>query len=348
MKERITVSVSTGTIIRTVVILILFAGLFYISDFIVALLVSVVLASSLELPVSALAKRGVPRAVSVSLIFLLLISILATIVLVFIPPLADDIALFVKNLPKVLDSVRIFGRDMGFKDMALYVQSLSRDISKGQILTILKTAFLGSGSFFATTSVVVSSVVNFVITFVLAFYLALEEHGVQKFLRLIVARHQEEYISDLWARAQKKIGLWMQGQLILSLVVSLLVYVPLLVLDMPYATLLAILAFFGELVPVVGLTVATIPALLLAWTHGGVSLLGIVALVYFVVGQLESNILYPKIMNKMVGVPSVIIIIALIVGGKFAGLWGVLLAVPLASILMELADDINKRKGHVS
>jgi putative permease len=128
MKERITVSVSTGTIIRTVVILILFAGLFYISDFIVALLVSVVLASSLELPVSALAKKGIPRAVSVSLIFLLLISILATIVLVFIPPLADDIALFVKNLPKVLDSVRIFGRDMGFKDMALYVQSLSRDI----------------------------------------------------------------------------------------------------------------------------------------------------------------------------------------------------------------------------
>jgi predicted PurR-regulated permease PerM len=348
MKENLTISISSGTIIKVLAWITVFAALLYINDFVIALLVAVVLASSVEMPVRKLVKWGAPRALAVTGLFLFLLILVAAIMLLFLPPIADDIARFIKTLPTLLESLRIFGKDLGLKDLSLMVAQLSQDISKGQILTILKTAFLGSGSFFATTSVVVSSVVNFVITFVLAFYLALEEHGVQKFLRLIVARHQEEYISDLWARAQKKIGLWMQGQLILSLVVSLLVYVPLLVLDMPYATLLAILAFFGELVPVVGLTVATIPALLLAWTHGGLSLLGIVALVYFVVGQLESNILYPKIMNKMVGVPSVIIIIALIVGGKFAGLWGVLLAVPLASILMELADDINKRKGHVS
>jgi predicted PurR-regulated permease PerM len=181
----------------------------------------------------------------------------------------------------------------------------------------------------------------------LAFYLALEEHGVQKFLRLIVPSSQEEYITNLWARAQRKIGLWMQGQLLLSLLVALLVYVPMLILDMPYSTLLAILAFVGELIPMVGLTLATIPALFLAWTHGGTSLLGIVAIIYFIVGQLENHVLYPKVMNKMVGVPSVVVIIALVVGAKLAGIWGVLLAVPLASILMELADDVNKRKTHV-
>jgi predicted PurR-regulated permease PerM len=53
-------------------------------------------------------------------------------------------------------------------------------------------------------------------------------------------------------------------------------------------------------------------------------------------------------MNKMVGVPSVVVIIALVIGAKLAGIWGVLLAVPLASILMELADDVNKRKSHVT
>jgi predicted PurR-regulated permease PerM len=121
-----------------------------------------------------------------------------------------------------------------------------------------------------------------------------------------------------------------------------------LVLGMPYATLLAIIAFLGELIPMVGLTIATIPALFIAWAHGGLSLLGIVALIYFIIGQLEGNVLYPKVMNKMVGVPSVIVLIALVIGAKFAGIWGMILAVPLAAIAMELINDMDKRKGNVS
>lgn len=347
MKENVTISISSGTIIRVLVWVTVFAGLLYINDFIIALLVSVVLASSVEMPVHALAKWGVPRSVSVIGIFFSLLLSLAAVVFIFLPPVADDIAQFIKTLPALLDSVRIFGKDMGFKDLSLTMQQLSHDISKGQILTILKNVFMGSGTFFATTSAFIASIINLVLTFVLAFYLALEEHGVQKFLQLIFPKQREAYVTDLWARAQKKIGLWMQGQLLLSFLVSLLVYVPMLYFDLPYATLLAILAFLGELIPMVGLTIATIPALFIAWTHGGVPLLGIIALVYFVVAQLENHVLYPKVMNKMVGVPSVVVIIAIVVGAKFAGIWGVLLAVPMASILMELADDVNKRKAHV-
>jgi predicted PurR-regulated permease PerM len=347
MKETTTITISTGTIVKILVIFTIFAGMFYVSDFIIALLVSVVLASAVEMPVRALAKWGVPRSVSVISIFLSLVLAVVAVVFIFIPPLADDIALFIKTLPKILESFRIFGRDMGFKDLSLAVSDLSRDISKGQILTILKTSLFGTSGFFATTSAVVAGIINLVLTFVLAFYLALEENGVQKFLRLVVPKHQEEYITNLWARAQKKIGLWMQGQLLLSLLVSLLVYVPSLILGLPYAALLAVLAFVGELIPMVGLTLAMIPAFFIAWTHGGLSLLGVTALIYFIISQLESHVLYPKVMNKMVGVPSVVVIIAIVIGAKLAGIWGVLLAVPLASILMELADDVNKRKSHV-
>jgi predicted PurR-regulated permease PerM len=347
MKETTTISISSGTILRVFTWSMVFFGLFYVRDFVVALLVAVVLASTVEMPVRLLGKWGVPRAVSVIGIFLSLLLLIAATVLVFLPPLADDIALFIKTLPKILESVRIFGKDMGFKDLSIAISDLSRDISKGEILSVLKTSFFGTSGFFATTSAVIGSVINLILTFVLAFYLALEEHGVQKFLKLIVPKKQEAYVTDLWARAQKKIGLWMQGQLLLSLLVSLLVYIPMLILDMPYAALLAILAFTGELIPMVGLTLATIPALFLAWVHGGTSLLGVVALIYFIISQLENHVLYPKVMNKMVGVPSVVVIIAIVIGAKLAGIWGVLLAVPLASILMELADDLGKRKSEI-
>lgn len=347
MKENVTISISTGTIIKVIVAIIAFLGFFYVSDFIIALLVAVVLASTVEMPVRMMVRWGVPRAVAVISIFLSLLLLIAATVFVFLPPLADDLALFIKTLPSILESVRIFGKDLGLKDLSLALADISRDISKGEILSILKTSLFGTKGFFATTTVVIGSLINLLLTFVLAFYLALEERGVQKFLQLIVPTNKEAYISDLWERAQKKIGLWIQGQLLLSLIVSILVYIPMLVLNIPYATLLAILAFVGELIPMVGLTLATIPALFLAWVHGGVSLLGIVSLIYFIIAQLENHVLYPKVMNKMVGVPSVVVIIAIVVGAKLAGIWGVILAVPVASILMELADDVRKRKDYV-
>lgn len=149
-------------------------------------------------------------------------------------------------------------------------------------------------------------------------------------------------------RSQKKIGLWMQGQLLLSLLVSLLVYVPSLILDIPYPALLALLAFVGELIPMVGLTLAMVPALFLAYTHGGTHLLWVTGVIYLIISQVESHILYPRVMSKMVGVPSVVVIISIVIGAKMAGIWGVLLSVPVASILMELASDLEKRKSHVS
>ncbi len=346
MKENVNVTIASTTIIKCLVWVAVFAGLLYVSEFVVALLVAVVLASAVEMPVRVMTKWGLPRGISVTIIFLLLISIIALVSIIFIPPLADDIAHFVKVLPQVLDSVRIFGRDLGFKDFSIAIQNLSRDISGGQILTILKTALFGSSGFFATTSVFIGGVINFVLTFVLAFYLALEERGVHKFLRLIVPKSYEAYVEDLWIRAQKKIGLWMQGQLLLSLFVALLVYIPMLILNIPYASLLAILAFIGELIPMVGLTLAMVPAFFLAWTHGGSSLLTIVAIIYIVISQLESHVLYPRVMSRMVGVPSVIVIIALVIGAKLAGIWGVLLSVPFASIFMELANDLEKRKAN--
>lgn len=344
MKESMRVTITSGTIIKFILWVAIFAALFYVRDFVIALLVAVVLASAAEMPVKTMMKWGLSRGISVSILFLAVIGIIVSIAFIFIPPLADDIARFVQTLPQLLDSIRIFGRDMGFRDLSLAVQELSRTIDKGQILTILKNTLVGTTGIFATSFAVIGGVVNLLLTFVLAFYLALEERGVQKFLSLIVPKANEKYVEDLWMRSQQKIGLWMQGQLLLSLLVALLVYIPMLILGMPYAALLGVLAFGGELIPMVGLTFATIPALFIAWAHGGLPLLGIVALIYFIISQLENHVLYPRVMNKMVGVPSVIVIISLVIGAKFAGIWGVILSVPLAAIFMELASDHNKRK----
>jgi predicted PurR-regulated permease PerM len=344
MSNQMRISITSGTIIKAIVWVLVATTLMYLSDLVITLLVAVVLASAIEPPVRFLQKYKIPRVVSVAGFFLLIIALLASVAFIFLPPLVDDVVQFVKNLPAILESIRIFGRDMGLKDLASSVSTISNQISKGQILTTVQNIFFGQSGFFATTSKVVGGIFHVVITFVLAFYLALEERGVHKFLRLIAPLRYEHYIEDVWNRSQKKISLWMQGQFLLSFFVALLVYIPNVILDMPYAALLAILAFLGELVPMVGLTLATVPALMIAYAFGGPSLAITIAIIYFVIAQLESHVLYPRIMNRAVGVPSVLIIVSLLVGAKLAGVWGVILAVPLASIIMELSSDYDKRK----
>ena len=91
---------------------------------------------------------------------------------------------------------------------------------------------------------------------VLSFYFAVQETGVEDFLRLIAPVKHEEYIANLWKRAQKKIGLWMQGQILLSVLVGVLVYLGLLVMGVPYALLLAVFTGMAEVVPIFGSLIA--------------------------------------------------------------------------------------------
>lgn len=346
MKENLNISISSITIVKVFVWLCVFMALFYLSDFVVSVLVAVVLAFAVEPPIKFLKKHKIPRWVSVPMLFVVIIVMIGVVISVFIPPLVDDFTRFVRALPVILDSVKIFGNDLGLKDLSLYISDLSRDISKGQIITIIKEAFFGTSSVFATTSILIERIVNIILTLVLSFYFALEEGGVKKFLTLILPESYESYVGDLCDRVQNKISLWAQGQFLLSFFVALLVYVPLLVLSFPYAALLATLAFIGEFIPMVGLTMSMIPAFFIAWSHGGIDLFLIILGFYVIVSQLESHILYPRVMNKMVGVPSVLVIIAIVIGAKLAGIWGVILAVPFAAVVMELANDIEKKKHH--
>lgn len=344
MDNQTEIYISSNTIAKVIIWVIIFTGLLYISDIIITILVAIVLSSSVKPAIKLLCNYKIPRGFAVLILFTALIAIFATIAFLFIPPLAEDVAKFLKTLPSLLNSIQLFGSDMGFKDLSQTVADFSKDISKGQILTTLKNILFGTSGFFATTSVFFSGIFHLVLTLVLSFYLAAEQRGVQRFFKILVANKYEDYVEDIWNRSQRKISLWMQGQLLLSLFVALMVYVPMLILNIPYASLLAVLAFVGELIPVIGLTLAMLPAILLAFVTGGASLFWIVLGIYFVIGQIESHILYPNIMNRLVGVPSVIVIIALVVGAKLAGFWGILLAVPISAVIMELMSDVEKRK----
>ena len=154
----------------------------------------------------------------------------------------------------------------------------------------------------------------------------------------------ERYVIGLWRRSQHKIGLWMQGQLLSSALMALLVYLSLLIIGVPHALLLAVLAGVFELIPLVGATLAAIPTIFIAYTWGGMSIALIVAGLYIVIQQLEGHLIYPLVVKKMVGIPPIISIVSLVIGGTLAGFLGVLISVPVAAALMEFISDFEERK----
>ena len=185
---------------------------------------------------------------------------------------------------------------------------------------------------------------SFIIIVVLSFYLAVQDDGVSKFLKIITSNKHERYIIGLWKRSQAKIGLWMQGQLLLAVIVAVLVYLGLLIVGVKHALLLAVLAGVFEIIPLFGPILAAIPAMFVAFASDGMTALILVAGLYLIIQQFENHLIYPLVVKKVVGVHPIISIVALLVGGKLAGFLGVLIAVPVAAIFIEILSDMEQRK----
>jgi predicted PurR-regulated permease PerM len=115
-----------------------------------------------------------------------------------------------------------------------------------------------------------------------------------------------------------------------------------------YALLLAVFTALAEIIPIFGSLMAGLLAAVVGYSEGGIALALIVAGLYVVVNQFESNLIYPLIVKKVVGLPPLLVIVALIAGGTLAGFVGVLLSVPVAAVGLEFLSDFERRKHRLT
>jgi len=336
-ESHISHSITSGSIVRTILFLMLAWVLIQISDLVLVVLAAVVIASSLEPATLWLAKYKIKRVPATILIYLTLVSSIICFFLFFVPSLANEVLVYLGSLPSTIDLSVIWSP---ISD----ISSLNQ-ISVREIIESVRDIVSGTGEgVFKTASVVFGGVLSIILMLVLSFYLAVQEDGVGSFLRLITPIKQHDYIIDLWKRSQRKIGFWMQGQLLLGVIVGILTYLGLMLLGVQHALLLATVAALLEIIPVFGPILAAIPALAIAAQQGGASLTLLVLGLYVIIHQFENHLLYPLVVKKIVGVSPIVVILALFIGAKLAGFLGALLAVPLAAAFMEYVNDLEKRK----
>ncbi|MCX6718765.1 MAG: AI-2E family transporter [Candidatus Taylorbacteria bacterium] len=341
------ISISTGTIIRFFVIVIFLVSLYYLSSVVLVVLAAVVFASSIEPIVRRLKRLRFHRIAAVVSIYLSIILIVAGLFVFFLPMVVNDISGFLNEIPKTITFEDLWSpiRDIGL-NLNPISQSLSvHTISLSDFVNSLKTSIGGtSASAFHTASVIFGGLLSFILIVVISFYLVVQEEGVDDFLRIVAPVRRHDYIIDLWKRSQRKIGLWLQGKIILGIVVGVLVYAILVIVGIPHALSLAVLAAIFEIIPVFGPIISSIPAILVAFSDNGMGTGILLVVLYIVVYQLESQLFYPLVVRKVVGINPVVVILALIIGAKLAGILGALIAVPLSAALMEYVNDIEKHK----
>jgi len=315
-----------------------FVFLFLISNILIVLFLSLIIASAIYPWVNFLESKKIPRILGVLSVYVVAILFIIFLLYLVVPTIVDEIRQLASVLPSYYEALSSkFSKtvlDIS-PDYAKTAQDFLinfGDKIKGMASSILKTV-AGLFGGFATFGIVI----------VISFYMASQEKGVESFIRLITPKHQEVYILNLWKRVEKKLGLWLQGQLLLGVIIGFVVYLGLYIIGVPYALLLGVVAGIFEVVPVVGPIFSAFIGVAVALMIDPV--LALLALIFYViVQQVENNILVPFLMKKMTGLNPIVIIVSLLIGWELGGILGMLISVPIATIAGELLDDYAKSK----
>jgi len=330
--EKQKIEISTTTLLKIAVIVLGLWLIYLIKEVVILFIFVLIIVAALDPIIDWFEVRKIPRPASIVLVYIVIFSLFGLLVYLVMPPLISQIIQLAQDAPLYFHKLQALGEAASGWQKALL--SVSSQLSK---LT---------GGLWQATLTIFGGLVSFLTVIFLSIYMLWEERGIKKSLINFWPEHKKEQISFLFNKVETKLGGWLQGQLILCLIIGIVTYIGLLIMKVPYALVLAILAAVLEIIPYFGPIIAGIMAILVAYfLGGGVWQAVAVLILYVVVQQIESQILVPKIMQKSVGLSPVIIILALLIGAKLLGLVGIILAIPVAAGLSVLiAEWPNLRK----
>lgn len=336
--KKISIEITSNTIIKVLVILALLILAYLIRSIIVILFVAFILVSILEPMVGWLKSKKIPKVLAVLMIYLILLSFLALIVILLIPPISDQAEQLQANFPvywnKIIDDMNTVSRILSSYGLSAPIKNYLSSVDISAIFN--EDVFERVGDFF-------KNIFSFFVVLVITFYLLVEENATKKILRSIMPVNALPYSYQMVNKIQSQLGLWLRGQLILSFSIFLLVFLTLSVLNIKYALILAIIAGILEFIPYLGPAFSGFIAVSLTFMHSPVQAL-IVLICYILIQIFENNILVPNVMRHAVGLNPVISIVSLLVGATLGGFIGVILAIPMATSLSVIFQDFLDQK----
>lgn len=290
----------------------------------------------------------IKRPLSLISSLLLIILVLFFIFKLVIPELHNAAILFTENIPEYVEQTEIILKKAGLtkKEITNITASLS-NIQKYMLTYLKNNSSLLISQTIGVASSLISIITNFVIALVFAIYILSQKEVLSKQTNKIVKAYFPKKVQDkidtVTSITNQTFSKFISGQCLEAVIIGLLCFVGMLILQMPYALTISVLVGFTALIPVFGAFIGTIIGAFLIFMISPVKALVFVIFI-IILQQIEGNLIYPKVVGKSVGLPGLWVIVAVTVGASLYGIVGMLVSVPLCSIIYNLfAASVNKR-----
>ncbi len=276
-------------------------------------------------------KRGLGRGWTLLMLYMAAIGVIGILLWTFIPRLSREIAELALLMPGNFEDAKMMlesldGMELGPELRYIIETSLGQIESRAyQVLENFINDILG----------LAGSIIALILAPILAYYLVIDWEKTRDGLLSFFPVHTRGKLTELGMEINQVLWGFIQGHLVVCCIVGLLTGLLAAVLGIQYAVIIGIINGIAELFPYVGPILGAIPSLALALGEGPgkVVYLGVG---FLVIQQLESNFLSPRIVGDRVGLHPLVVIFALLSGGELFGIWGILLAVPVAAVLKVL------------
>jgi len=293
------------------------------------------------------------RAVSLIVSVLAVLFILFFVFALVIPDLGKTISSFVNQLPIMIENIENEINQLAIKYPMIQEWSaridINPDVIKQQLEMWIKT--IGSGLLTSSINFVVTliaKIANFIIALIFAFYVLAEKEKLSNQFKILLKAFLKENIVErffaITELANKTFSNFISGQCLEACILGILCFIGMNIFQFPYALSISVLVALTALIPVFGAFIAMIVGALLISTTSFTNALWFVVF-FLILQQIEGNLIYPKVVGNSVGLPAIWTMMAVTVGGSCFGVLGMLVSVPISSILYALIKDYIKKKN---
>lgn len=264
--------------------------------------------------------KGVPRIISAIFLYLVVGISILIMFLTILPPLVSELKILISDQSFYTENL-ISTEDVERLDITPLLQSLSTSVTDN------------SGTVASVIFKVMTSLTTALAIFFIAFFLTINKGGVRGFVYPILPKKYHNEVSLFWDKIQDRVGHWLWGKTLSSLIIGITTFIGLSLLNIPYTISLAVFAFFLNFIPFVGPIIASIPAVLLGLSQS-ILIAVLAGLLYFFINSvLEPFVLTPIFMRKAIEINPAFLIITVISGAYLGGILGLIISIPTAAIL---------------
>ena len=326
--------ISWGTILKIGIAFLAFYILYLIRDILIWLIFALIISVLFNPAINFLEKRKIPRVISTLFVYIFVFGILGLLIYftasIFISEIRQFTQLFPQYFEKFAPPLKGLGME-AFESFEVFTKSLQEWLVRA------------SASIFSAISAIFGGIFATLTIFIIAIFLSIETKGVERAISLLSPKNKTAYILDLWGRCQTKVSGWFGARILACLFVGVVSFIALWLFKINYPFALALFAGVTNIIPIVGPIIAGLIIALIAALDSWLKA-ALILTVFIIIQQIEGNILTPILTKKFIGLPSVLVLISLMIGGKLWGILGAILAIPLAGIIFEFSRDFLKKR----